>query len=43
MSCALRGMLVVPLSSPVASMEFKVFHDLEDCPEIQAKLPAAAK
>jgi hypothetical protein len=35
--CALQ---VTNLTSPVAQMEYKAFHDLPDCPSIRALLPA---
>lgn len=40
---ALPGMEVAALTSPVAQMEFKAFHALEDCAEIRGLLPAAAR
>jgi len=42
MASALRGMLVTPLSSPVAAMEYKAFHALPDCDAIRALLPKHA-
>jgi hypothetical protein len=43
LEAAQPGMRVAPLSSPVASMQFKAFRGLPPCPEIDELLPAAAK
>lgn len=43
LSNALHGMLVRKMSSPVAQMEYKAFHDLQDCKEIRDMLPEVAR
>ncbi len=43
MARALGGMTVRQLSSPVAAMQYKAFHELPDCPEVRAMLPDAAR